>query len=104
MLISAPESANLMDPASWTATAPLAFRHSWLEGLQPSLPSGGFLEGQHKSMPVDMHVQFGHKTPKLHMTCTRRWDLSTGSRLSGSYSAARLRSGQAGYHVYQPDS
>lgn len=49
MLVSAPEDADLMNPASWTATPPLPFDTAWLEDVQPSLPSGGYLEGQHHS-------------------------------------------------------
>ena len=45
LLISAPETADLLDPASWTATAPLAFDDAWLSGVTPVVPSGGFLEG-----------------------------------------------------------
>lgn len=45
MVISAAEDADLMDPASWTATAPLPFDAAWTAGLQPQLPIAGYLEG-----------------------------------------------------------
>ena len=47
MLISAAEDADLMDPASWSVTPPLAFDPAWFADVQPLLPIGGYLEGAH---------------------------------------------------------
>lgn len=43
MLVSAPDGADLMDPASWSATQPLPFIDGWLTaaarpGVQPGFP------------------------------------------------------------------
>lgn len=46
MVVSAPEGANLMDPASWTAINPMPFDPAWAAGLQPQLPIAGYLEGR----------------------------------------------------------
>ena len=46
MLISAAEGSDLMDPASWAITPPLAFDDAWLRGHgQPATATAGFLEG-----------------------------------------------------------
>lgn len=49
-LLSAPESADLMDPAAWTQTAALPFNDTWLRAIPPNetVPNrgpGGYLEG-----------------------------------------------------------
>jgi hypothetical protein len=49
VLVSAAEDADLMDPASWTVTSPLAFEPAWFADVQPLLPTGGYLEGAHLS-------------------------------------------------------
>ncbi len=53
MLISAREGSDLMDPASWAMTPPLAFDGAWLRGH--GLPDGsaaGFLEGECRATPL----------------------------------------------------
>jgi len=46
VLISAPESSDLMDPASWAMTPPLAFDDTWLRGHGlPGTATAGYLEG-----------------------------------------------------------
>jgi hypothetical protein len=47
VLISAAEDADLMDPASWSITPALTFDTEWFADVQPSLPTGGYLEGDH---------------------------------------------------------
>ena len=53
MLISAPEGSDLMDPASWAITRPLAFDGVWLRdhGL-PNGSAGGYLEGERRALPA----------------------------------------------------
>lgn len=46
-LVSAAEDADLMDPASWSVSPPLAFDAAWFADVQPLLPTGGYLEGAH---------------------------------------------------------
>lgn len=45
MLVSAADDADLMEPASWTATPPLPFDMAWLADLEPAFPIAGYLEG-----------------------------------------------------------
>ena len=49
VLVSAAEDADLMDPASWSVSPPLAFDPAWFADVQPLLPTGGYLEGAHLS-------------------------------------------------------
>jgi hypothetical protein len=62
VLVSAAEDADLMDPASWSVTPPLAFDPAWFADVQPLLPTGGYLEGAHLSR----HRWSCHATPQLH--------------------------------------
>ncbi len=56
VLISAAEGSNLMDPASWAMTPPLAFDDAWLRGHgQPAAATAGYLEGDYVCAAMQLH-------------------------------------------------
>ena len=99
MLISAPEGSDLMDPASWAMTPPLAFDGAWLRGH--GLPDGsaaGYLEGA--TLRTHRRPQWPVPLPgcgsKLALSSSRSNDWNTTAGGGGGCTAVSCFEGSIG--------